>query len=235
MRKDEEFVLNRVARLYSGEWRPGDDPPDGYLTLAGRVIAVEVSKLTQYVTDDKGTRPRRSDDDLAIRLANELDREFKAQIPPDKRVMLVLRSPINDFRKTKAGLAAEILSMVRGNCGPNRVERKISIRGNYIEIYLDEAEGTESKKIWAAIIHRSSSPDIIKNVTYILEDRISVKAKKCAKLNFDGPVWLALLNDYFLTDVDTYRFALKSISIEHPFEKILLVSEAGSVDILTSH
>jgi hypothetical protein len=232
MRQEEEFVLKSLARLYSGQWRLGEDPPDGYLTLAGYTVAIEVSKLGQHVTDDKGTRPRLSDDIAAIRLANQLDAEFKSAIPINKRVMLILRPPIEEYRKTKAGLATEILSLVRGNPGPDRAERKTSIRGNNIEIYLDESDGNESKRIFAAVAHRTSSPNIVKNVLYILEDRIRVKGQKCAKLTFDGPIWLALLNEYFPSDVGTYRFAMKSVLVEHPFEKILLVSDDGSVIVL---
>lgn len=65
-----------------------------------------------------------------------------------------------------------------------------------------------------------------------MEDRIKVKAQKCATLKFAGPIWLALLNDYFLTEADTYRYALKSITVVHPFQKVLLVSDRGAVDIL---
>ena len=89
---------------------------------------------------------------------------------------------------------------------PGRAEQKVSIRGNYIEIYLDQTDGTESKKIVAAVMNRSSDPDILKNVLYILEDRVGVKARKCANLNFDGPIWLALLNDYFPTEAAAYRY-----------------------------
>jgi hypothetical protein len=232
MRTDEIFALKSIAARYSGEWKPGDDPPDGYITFAERVVAVEVSRLTQYVTDDRGTRPRLSDDTAAIRLANELDAELKGAVPVRRRVMLVLSSPIIDYRRTKAELASEISTLIDSNSGSNRVERKISIRGNKIEIYLDESEGNERKKIVAAVMNRSSNPDILANVIYILEDRISTKAQKCGRLSFSGPIWLVLINDYFLTDADTYRHGLKSISVDHPFEKILLVSDNGSVDVL---
>ncbi len=230
MRTEEEFVLGSVAKLYSGEWKPGENPPDGDLTVAGRTIAVEVSTLTQHITDDKGTRPRLSDDTAAIRLANELDAELRGGIPINKLVILVLRAPINEYRKTKVLLRNEINSLLSVTQASNRAERKVSIRGNEVEIYLDEAEGGETKKIVAAVMNRSSSPDILKNVLYMLEDRISVKARKCA--NVRGPIWLALQNDYFLTDVDTYRYGLQFISVEHPFEKILLVSGDASVATL---
>jgi hypothetical protein len=230
MKPDEKFVLDSVARFCAGDWKPGEDPPDGYLSVANHTIAIEVSTLTQHVTDDKGTRPRISDDTAAIRLANELDLEIGGTMPAGRRVMLVLRSPIADYRKSKASLAAEIQSLVGASAGQG--ERKVTIRGNDVEIYVDESDALEGKKIVAAVMHRSSSADILKNVTHILEDRIKVKAKKCATLKFSGPIWLALLNDYFLTEADTYRYALKSITVAHPFGKVLLVSDRGAVDVL---
>jgi len=33
LRDDEEFVIGAVAAVVSGTWRPGEDPPDAYLTL----------------------------------------------------------------------------------------------------------------------------------------------------------------------------------------------------------
>ena len=73
---------------------------------------------------------------------------------------------------------------------------------------------------------------ILSNVTQILEDRIVTKAKKCDHLRGSAPIWLALFNDYWLTEADTYRLALSRMALEHPFQKILLVNGDKSVDPL---
>jgi len=220
--------MRSVATACSGDWRPGADPPDAYLTIADRTIAVEISTLTQHVTDGRGPRPRRSDDIPATRLAKQLDAELKTAVPDGKFITLVLSSPILEPRKTKAELRNEITSLLSGNPELSRIERKI--RGNHIEICLSESPESGGMKIGVVVRNRASNPHILTNVRYILEDRIKTKAEKCGKLS--GPIWLALLNDYFLADADDYRDALKSISVEHPFEKILLVSGDGSVDTL---
>ena len=79
---------------------------------------------------------------------------------------------------------------------------------------------------------RSSNPNILANVLQILEDRIVTKARKCERLDRNGPVWLALLNDYWLTEPGTYRQALAQMSVEHRFQKILVVDGDGSVHTL---
>jgi hypothetical protein len=228
VKPDEEFVLKSVASFYGGEWSPGEDPPDAYLMVIGRKIAVEVSILTQVITDDRGTRPRLSDDMPAIRLANELDLELRRLMPAGKLVTLVLSTPIIEHRKTKAALATVIRSLLNAGVA----KRNVTIRGNQVEISVNDWDALEGKKIVAAVKPRSSSPDILKNATNILEDRIRIKAQKCAALKLPEPIWLALLNDYFLAEPETYVHALKSIAVAHPFEKVLLVSGGGAVAVL---
>ena len=65
-----------------------------------------------------------------------------------------------------------------------------------------------------------------------MEERIATKTKKCSAFASKGPVWLALRNDYFLADVETYRQAFAQIQHPHVFEKILLISGNGSVATL---
>jgi hypothetical protein len=70
LRRDELFVVSSVARVFSATWRHGDNPPDAYLTIGIKETAVEISTLTQYITDDRGTRPRITDDATAVSLVN---------------------------------------------------------------------------------------------------------------------------------------------------------------------
>ena len=54
----------------------------------------------------------------------------------------------------------------------------------------------------------------------------------CRARKFNHPIWLALRNGYPLADVETYRRAMSMCSINHAFEKILLISRDGFVDEL---
>jgi hypothetical protein len=62
LRDDENFVITSLEKKFSGTWRPGEKnkSPDAYLSIGAREIAVEISRLTQRITDDRGTRPRLS-------------------------------------------------------------------------------------------------------------------------------------------------------------------------------
>jgi hypothetical protein len=73
-----------------------------------------------------------------------------------------------------------------------------------------------------------SHSHISSNVEFILSDRIHEKAVKCLKVTH-RPLWLALFNDYWLAEPDSYRVAMRHYSAQHPFEKILLVLGNGEV------
>ena len=65
MRGSEKFVIDAVAAEFSGCPRSGEDPPDAYLRIGDREIAVEISTLTQYVRIKGAARPRFSDESFA--------------------------------------------------------------------------------------------------------------------------------------------------------------------------
>jgi hypothetical protein len=228
LREDEMFVITSLARSFSANWHAGENPPDAYLTFGADSVAVEISTLTQHVTDDRGTRSRLSDDMATAAFAYALDEELKSSIPDGYTIGLVLSSPMLELRKTKARLAAIIRSHL-GDLGSLKDERKIEIGGNPITIFLTHHGDTPYKKVSAVFMNRSSSPNIQSNAAQILEDRIITKARKCSDVASRGPVWLALLNDYWITDAETYRSELSRLTLQHPFQKILLVNGDGLV------
>ena len=79
--------------------------------------------------------------------------------------------------------------------------------------------------------HFVKQPDIGLNALLVLEERIRNKSKLCASLR--KPLWLAMLNDYWLADAQTYLAASKRIKLTHCFERLFLVSDGGTVTELT--
>ena len=84
----------------------------------------------------------------------------------------------------------------------------------------------------AAVVNQKSDAHIGSNARLILEERIATKSSKCRSLAFKGPLWLALLNDYFLASDETYRQAFAQLARPHAFDKITLISGNGSVATL---
>jgi sarcosine oxidase delta subunit len=54
LRQDEVFVIRSMAAAVSGQWWHGENPPDAYLKVGKDTVAVEITTLTQHVSDERG-------------------------------------------------------------------------------------------------------------------------------------------------------------------------------------
>ena len=214
-----------------GTWWKGEDPPDAYLQLNNKIIAVEISRLIQQIHDGKGgLRSRLSEDSTATRLADELDKELHAELPEGIVVLLTVTTPISmKFRKLKTLLKGEICHLISCLC-VSEIEK--AILDNTITIRVDVCDEPSSGRKIFGVCGSNASRNIFENAWIMMEERILTKAKKCSSLPLDHPKWLVLLNDYSLADVACYQQAIRAFSVDHSFEKILMVSRDRSVAIL---
>lgn len=229
LREDEKFVIESLCAKYSGTYRIGEDPPDTYMSLNGNEIAIEISILTQHVVDKSGNPvPRLSQDAGVLRLCDEINEELKTDIPSGVYVLLTISSPFNKIRQTKADLINKIKEIVQKKAPSEEV---FEINGNKGKIQTLLGERPSGKKIIGVVPSQNSSLDILGNVLFILGDRINDKVNKCKNI-VHRPLWLALFNDYWLAEPDTYELAMKKLPIEHPFDKICLVLGNKEVHVL---
>lgn len=102
MNPNETYVLGALKSKYGGEFSDGEDPPDAYLYIDKKTIAVEVTRLVEQVEDKKGKRISRLAQDMpAINLTNEINKELERHLPEDKHILLIIPTPINNIRRTK--------------------------------------------------------------------------------------------------------------------------------------
>jgi len=220
LRKDEQFVIKALCASYNGTWRIGEDPPDAYMVLKDNEVAVEISILTQHVVGKSGKSVSRLSQDIGVlRLSDEIDKELKNIIPSGVYILLTISAPLNKIRQTKADLINEIKSLVRKNAP---IKQVIKINKNKIKIHSISGDRPSAKKVISIVANQNSSPDVLANVQYMLRERIDDKVKKCLKVKH-RPLWLALFNDYWLAEPDTYELAINNLTIKHQFEKICLV------------
>lgn len=224
----EKLVLDFLCKYFGASYRRGEDPPDAYLKLPDEnEIAVEISALEQQVRGKNGSQPRLSGDRSAEKLVNELNKDSSG-IPDGRYVVLTLFTPINKPKEVKSRLQTEIKKLVDSRC---KTEVSLNIPNNEIKVQI--CHGTTSRKIVGLITNQCfSARNIDENAWATLEERISVKAKKYSHWPKEKPIWLALLNNYHLAGEDVYRRAFSSFSGDHPFEKILLISRNGSINVL---
>jgi hypothetical protein len=219
VRPEEEYALDALVSKFGGEYSKGDEPPDAYLVIDGKKIAVEVSMLVERVNENGVIRSRLSDDAPVSRISDELEKKIGNKVPENKWIFLVLPSPIKGMSKFKKELTKIILELI----SENTKEKEVKIFDNLVSIYLYENRLKADKKFVQAISTRYASSNIHDNCQLLLQDRINVKNKKCKKGEDADEYWLALLNSYWQADFESYKRAYKSLEIEHNFNKICLI------------
>jgi hypothetical protein len=218
--------MNSIVKTIGGKFIEGEDPPDAYLQLNGKSIAVEVTRLVKQVQNDKGEMiSRRAHDQPAMSLSDELDLQMQNIIPDNKYVFLGLTAPINNIRKTKLGLKAEILIQLKKGV----IKKELVIAGNRVSISIFDGVRSSGKKIISSIMNRYSDANLLSNTMNLLNDRITSKSEKCKAKSYGGEYWLALYNEYWVADIDCYKLAYSKLSIQHDFNKILVIDCYGQV------
>jgi len=235
LRGNALFVIKTVSASIPGsKWSPGENPPDAYLHIGNEKVAIEITQLVQRITDKQGAVKGRWNDDVpAIKLIKTLNEELKRKIPSGCEVYLKLSAPIESLRDVKQQVHHTILEMIENSPRKDITETK-EMQGNKITIHLIHTDLPSEKKMNGLITNSNSrrNTNVFENAKYILEDRIIVKKDKCKSITFKGPIWLALINKYWIADAQIYKQAYKQLTIPHQFDNILLVEENGAVTSL---
>lgn len=229
IREDERFVIEALCGSLGGTWRSGEDPPDVYLKIGSAEIAVEISTLTQHVQGKNGEpEPRLSQDSGVLKLCNELNEELQSYIRPEEYIILTLHAPIDKLRKFKNKLKINLIGVL-SNKKTGISELKVGKKN--IKAHIVNGSRPSGGKVVGIVANENSTSHITSNAAFILNDRISKKTSKCSKVSH-RPLWLALFNDYWLADPDTYLNVIKYYPKSHPFEKIFIVTSNKQVHLI---
>ena len=164
----------------------------------------------------------------AICLSGLTGSKLKCNVQTEIDIVLTLYVPVRNARKYKNELYSCLKNFIDKD--PKVGDREeIKIAGEKVNVSVVPNHDYSQKKIASIIVNKNSDPHILSNAEVILADRIKEKQEKCKKIQQDGPIWLALFNDYWLADHETYAQAIRNISFKHEFKKIFLVLDTGLV------
>jgi hypothetical protein len=230
VRRDEEFVGRALVEFFGGPSRAaasdGEDPPDLYLTVGASRVGVEVTQLSQFTLEPDGTLGNRTTQSyFSLRLLDELNTKVGPSLPDDVSLLIGLWVPVSNASRFRRGLTEWVTKVASAPEQSLEQEREIEGSKTSISVIPERPSG---KKIVGFVVNTNSSADIGLNARLVLEDRIRTKSETCAPL--PKPIWLAVLNDYWLADADTYTVASRQLKLAHCFERIFLVSDKGAVN-----
>ncbi len=232
LKPDEEFVKNCLVKHFGKKtttaWE-GEDPPDIYIKINKETVAGEITRLSPVSFDQDGSvQNRNTQDYFGINLCDELDSKLKNYVPADVDIILTLYVPIENVRKYKKELQSHLKKiLVKGIKAGDKSE--IIIFGSKVHISVVPCRNHSQKKIVGLIVNNNSSAHILSNAEVIIAGRVLDKVEKCKKIKHKGALWLALFNDYWLADHETYAQAISNIKVKHDFENFFVVLDTGFV------
>ena len=230
--KRERAALEAVARHFSATWEKGEAPPDAYLTIARKRIAVEVTTTKQRIAGRGGlTKPRLRFDRVALRVIRRLQAALSASVPDGTTLILTITAPIRVPSKTAAALEDDIRTYLERKSA--RGEAKYTIHGNQIRVRLVNGGSRRTTKVIGFVHNPNSDPDGLFDITLALIERIGAKARNGAPAGSAGDRWLVLAGDERFSHMETYRHVYSQLSVPTDFKKILMVLADGRIETLT--
>jgi hypothetical protein len=232
LRRHERAALEAIARHFSTTWEKGEDPPDAYLTIARKRIAVEVTTIKQRIADrGRLAKPRLRFDRVALGLVRRLQATLCEFVPDGKTVILTIAAPIRVPSKTAAALEDKIRTYLARRSA--QMEASDTIHGNQIRVRLVKGGSRRTSKVIGFVHNPDSDPEVLLGITHALIEGIGAKAGKRAPARFAGDRWLVLVCEDRLSHIEPYRQVYSRLSIGTDFKKILMVLAGGRIETLT--
>jgi len=202
--KRERAALEAVARHFSATWEKGEAPPDAYLTIAGKRIAVEVTTTKLRIAERGGlTKPRLRFDRVALGFV----RRLQAALEDNIRTYLARQSAHGEAKHT--------------------------IHGNQIRVRLVKGGSRRTTKVIGFVHNPDSDPDVLFDITLSLIERIGAKARTGAPARSADDRWLVLAGDDRFSYIEPYRHVYSQLSIPTGLKNILVVLADGRIETLT--
>ena len=229
--KPEQSAIGAVARHFSAAWRPGEGPPDAYVTVGGRRVALDVAVIAlQRPGRTRVAKARLREDRVAQRVLRDLEGALRAHVPDGKTIILTLGAPIRVPNKLVAALAKTLPAYLES--GAEEVDEKKIILGNRVRFRVLNHDSTWKAKVIGFVFTGDPEPGILANAMRSLHAEIAAMAKRRMPRRFAGERWLVLDNDHWIADIKTYRRAYSLLTPRHNFKKILMVFDGGRVEAL---
>jgi len=230
LNKQERTAIEAVARRFSATWEKGSDPPDAYIMVAGKRVAVDITTLKRRTGQGNAAKPRLRFDKVATRLIERLQATLGETVPDGMTVLLTITAPIRLPSKTAASLEGKIQALL-GRGSPGRDE-KDTIHGNRVQIRLLRDESGRAPKMIGFVHNPDSDPLLLLNMTVDLLELISAEAGR-REPRLEGDRWLVVISAGGASCLETYRYIYSQLRMATDFQKILMVFGDGRVGMLT--
>jgi hypothetical protein len=232
LKKQERTAVEAVARRFSAACYNSGDPPDSYIKVAGKRIAVDIVTLKPRGAGQvNAAKPHLRFDKVASRLMERLQANLGETVPAGTIVLLTITAPIRLPSKTAAALEDRIQTLLDRR--PRHRGEKDTIHGNRVQIRLLKHESERAPKMIGFVHNSDSDPLLLLNRTRELLERISaVAGRQETRLatSLGNERWLVVVSAGGISWSETYRHICSQLRAAD-FRKILMVSGDGRVEV----
>lgn len=227
LKKQERTAIDAVARRFSATWEEGADPPEAYIRVAGKRVAVDIATLKRRSPGEgHAAKPRLRFDKVATRVIRRLQASLDETVPDGMTVLLTITAPIRLPSKTAAALEDKIRTLL-GRESPGRNE-KGTIHGNRVHIRLVKVKCERAPQLIGFVHNSDSDPLQLLSMTRDLLELITAAAGRRARDR-----WLVLVSAGGISGLEAYRYICSQLRRATNFKKVLMVSGDGRVGLLT--
>src|SRR5580704_1096605 len=203
LNKQERTAIEAIARRFSATWEKGSDPPDAYIVLAGKRVAVSIATLRARSNGPgNAAKPGLRFDKVATRLIERLQATLGETVPDGVTVLLTITAPIRLPSKTAATLQGRIQELL-GRGAPGR-DAKATIHGNRVQIRLLRGQSERAPKLIGFVHNADSDALLLLNMTRELLELISAEASSRAP-KFTSDRWLVVISAGGISYLEAYR------------------------------
>ena len=228
--KQERAAIETVAKRFSATWEKGTNPPDAYIIVAGKRVAVDITTPKWHGTlAGNAAKPRLRFDKVATRLIERLQAALGATVPDGTTLLLTITAPIRLASKTAAALEGKIQTILEREL-PSRDE-KITIHGNRVQIRVLAGASKRAPKMIGFVHNPDSDPLLLLNTTSQWLELINTDIGSRAT-RLDGDRWLVVISERDVSFLELYRYICSQFRRATDFKKILMVFGDGRVEML---
>ncbi|MGH6993346.1 MAG: hypothetical protein ACREEH_08415 [Caulobacteraceae bacterium] len=222
----EEMGLDLLAQQFSGSWEAAEWPPDAWLTISGRRIAIEVVGVESALL----AKARLRFDKVALRLLAGFRKTALAEEPIGAWAFLSCTAPIRLAARTAQAIEERVRKSPR-QVRP-RSEFAETIHGNEVRLRLLEAQGVSQA---VGFIHnRGIDPGVLFDLAEALLERLEPKGSPGAPAPHVGERWLLLAANGAHAPVEICRSVLSQVSLPAELTTVVMGSRGGRLQILAN-
>jgi len=232
LRKQERAAIEAVARRFSATWEKSSDPPDAYLLVGEKRVAVDIRILKRTATSQtNAAKPRLRFDKVVTMLMGRLQAGLAEVVPHGMTVVLTVTAPIRLAAKTATALEDKIRALIaHGAAGQ---DSKDSIHANQIRIRLLRHESAAAPKMIGFVHNPETDPLLLLNMTRELLVLLGAASGKTAAKPA-GDQWLIAISAEPSSCLETCRYIYSQLDLATRYRQILIVFGDGRVGVLTA-